>query len=393
MRYRILILAILSILALSACNLSSSDDATATPESQPLESPTGVQPAGRPSVTIVSPQNGSSVVVNQPIILSVNATDTVGVTRVQLFVNDQIVRTSSSASPEGDMNWTQVFDYTPRDQGTITLRVVAYRGSVSSDPFQITVTVNPTQVRPTATIPPAVDAIPTINPYDYTCRVQVVVAALNFRTGPSLDYAVIQRLGYGDVVPIIGRLPDNTWLKLRYGGVTEGWVFAELVTVYGNCDNVPALQGPATATPTGQAIVPTNTSAPATATSIPATAIPTEPPLPNLTITNIDGPANLVIASGETTVTERYSVNITNMGGALDDQFSTVALVLPGGTQFDLGVVANLSAGQSISLSTDVTFDTTGALVLQFTVDSNLQITESSELDNSVVLNVNVTSN
>jgi uncharacterized protein YraI len=251
--------------------------------------------------------------------------------------------------------------------------------------------VNHTQARPTATTQPAANVIPTINPYDYTCRVQVTVAALNFRTGPSLDYAVIQRLGYGDVVPIIGRLPDNTWLKLRYGGVTEGWVFAELVKIYGNCDNIPAVQGPATATSTGQPIVPTNPPAPATATNIPSTAIPTEPPVPNLTITNIDGPDNVTIPTGETTVTERYSVNITNIGGALDNQFSTVVLVLPGGTQFDLGVVANLAAGQSISLGTDVTFDTTGSLILQFMADSNAEITESNELDNSVVLNVTVT--
>lgn len=387
MRYRIPVLALLFILALSACTLGSDDDnATPTVDTQTLASPT---PTGRPTVSIISPQTGSEVVVNSPILMSVNATDTVGVTRVQLLVDGQIARTFSSENPTGDPNNNLVIDYTPREQGDVILQVVAYRGTVASDPAEITVFVRGNQTQITATTQPE-SGIPTIDPFDPTCRA-LINTALNFRTGPSTDYARIRTLSYGEVLPIIGRIGDNTWLKLRDGSWSEGWVSADYVATYGNCNNVPIVQAPAT--PTSQnAPTATNTTVPATntATTVPATTVPTEPPKPNLVVSNVDGPDTVTIPSGETSVAEQFNVNVTNLGGALDTQFSTVAIMLPGGTQFDVGVVANLGAGQSISLGTTITFDTAGTFALQFTVDSDAQIDESNEIDNSVVFNVTV---
>lgn len=387
MRYRIPVLALLLIFALSACNLGSDDDATPTVDTQTLSSPT---PTGKPTVSIISPQTGSEVVVNSPILMSVNATDTVGVTRVQLLVEGQIARTFSSENATGDTNKNLVIDYTPRASGNIILQVIAYRGPVASDPAEITVVVRGSQTQITATAQPDTGGIPTIDPFDTTCRA-LINTALNFRTGPSTDYDRIRTLSYGEMLPIIGRIGDNTWLQLRDGSFREGWVSADYVATYGNCNSVPIVQGPATPTSQNPPTATATTSVVInTATSVPPTSQPTDPPQPNLVVTNIDGPSTVTIPSGETTVDEPFNVNVTNLGGALDTQFSTVAIILPNGTQFDVGVVANLGAGQSISLGTTITFDAPGVYALQFTVDADLQIDESSEIDNSVVFNVTV---
>ncbi len=165
MRYRIALLLCAAVWVLSACNLSSTG-----PQSAPT--PTGAA-SGKPVVTIQSPQDGAEVVVNEQILVSANASDAVGVTRVQLFADDQIVKTVSSETPGGDPNLNVLLDYTPNKTGTLTLQVIAYRGAVASDPAEITVTVRQNQAQVTATMGSQPNNIPVIDPYDPTCRVLV----------------------------------------------------------------------------------------------------------------------------------------------------------------------------------------------------------------------------
>jgi len=79
----------------------------------------------KPDVTIVSPTDGSEYVVNNQVLVSVTASDSIGVTRIQLFANDSIVKTVSSESLSGDRTLPAVLDYTPRAAGTVNLRVIA----------------------------------------------------------------------------------------------------------------------------------------------------------------------------------------------------------------------------------------------------------------------------
>lgn len=76
-------------------------------------------------------------------------------------------------------------------------------------------------------------------------------------------------------------------------------------------------------------------------------------------------------------------MSITNQGGPLTTQFSNIAQILPVGDEFDVGVVGSLDTNQSISLSVDVTFTNTGTFSLQFTADSEDDVDESNEVDNS----------
>lgn len=66
-----------------------------------------------------------------------------------------------------------------------------------------------------------------------------LVDRLNVRSVPSLEdeVQIIGVLDYGDIVPVVGRLPDHSWYEVIFRGV-RGWVVAELVIIT-NPDRVP----------------------------------------------------------------------------------------------------------------------------------------------------------
>ncbi len=386
MRYRIALF--LLVITLTACNLSAGG-------AQNVPTPTG-SASGNPVVTILSPQDGAQVSVNQQILVSANANDPVGITRVQLYANGSIVKTVSSETPGGDPNLNVLLDYTPSTPGSVTLQVIAYRNATASDPAQITVTViaaqTPTQAS-LSTQPPVV-VVPPINPYDPTCRV-LVNTPLNFRTGPGTVYDRISLLATGTVAPITGRTGDNSWYQVRVG-YTTGWVSGGYVTLYGNCQNVGIPPIPPTPTvqifPTFTPPAPTNTL---TLTPQPPTNTPT-PGLPDLVVTNLSlvgGGSTIQLGAGNTPVTATFSATITNTGLGPTTQFNNVINVNPPGTDTPLGVVSNLDPGESIVLNVDVTFNVTGTYTVQVRADSDSQITEVSEVNDSALTTITVTAN
>lgn len=361
----------------SACNLVSEQElesqiaATATADAQI-----------KPVIVINSPPNGTEVIVNTQVIVSVSATDQIGLTRVTLMANNQLVDSVTSQSPNGDRQINALLDFTPNTAGSVTLQAFAFRGSVSSDPATITIFVRQNQQQVTATPAPQ-PGVPTIDPNDPTCRA-LVTAGLNVRSGPSTAYPVLTVLAPGSVVPIIGRLPDNTWWQIRAGAIV-GWVSAQFTNVYGNCTGVPVIAPP----PTPTSGVPTLTLAP---TSTLTPIAPTATPLPaDLVVTNISGP-NLLSLGGNPSVTSNYSVTITNIGGTQTGQFNNVIRINPGGAETALGVVANLLPGESIILNVNLTFTSTGDFIIEVRADSSNQVTEVTEANNVGFFNVTVTS-
>lgn len=389
MRYRIalftLIIGLLAGSVLSACNLSSSG----VPASAPT--PTGGA-SGSPVVTILSPQNGAEVLVNQQLLVSANANDPVGITRVQLFANGQIAKTVSSETPGGDPNLNVLLDYTPTTTGTLTLQVIAYRGAVASEPAEITLSVrqNQAQVTSTQVAPPII--VPPINQFDPTCRV-LVNASLNLRTGPGTVYDRISVLATGTVAPITGRTSDNSWYQIRVG-ITTGWVSSAYVTLYGNCQNVGIPPIPPTPTRIVTAtFVPTNTL---TLTAQAPTATPTAG-LPDLVVTNLSlVEPSLQLEPGDAPTSGTFSVTITNTGLSATTQFNnTIRVTAPSSTVTDaaLGVVASLAPGESIVLNISLTFTESGLHTIQVRADADTQITETSEVNNTAITTVTVDSN
>ena len=390
MRYRIALLILAVMVGVSACNLSSSGG-----DAQPSPTVTGTATAA-PVVTILSPPNNSEILVNQQLLVSANATDSVGVTRVQLFANGQIAKTVSSETPGGDQNLNVILDYTPTAVGALNLQVIAFRGSTASQPAQLLLTVRQNQAQVTATLPPAPPIVPPINPNDPTCRV-LVNAPLNFRTGPGTNYDRISVLATGTVAPITGRTADNSWYQIRVGTRT-GWVSGAYVTLYGNCQNIGIPPIPPTPTTiivaTATGIPPTNTL---TTTAQPPTFTPT-PGLPDLIVTNLSllNPLPFTLGAGNTPTTGTFSVTITNTGGSATTQFNnTITVTNPSSvaTDFPLGVVSGLAPGESIVLNIGITFTVTGVHNVQVRADSDSQITEASEVNNTALMTVDVGAN
>ena len=215
-----------AILALAACNLDSGAPAdgiraTSTPE-------------GPPQIRILQPAAGDEFAIGEEILVSVEAVDSIGVSRVQLFVDNRIVKSISSQSLQGDLTMRAILNYVPADEGRLNLRVVAYRAAEVSLPDEIEVTVRESSAQVTAAPRQAGD-IPYI-PRDGVCRALVNVR-LNFRQGPSTAYGIITVLDSGDLAPIIGRVGDNSWWQLNVDNQI-GWVSAEFTSEYGDCSRV-----------------------------------------------------------------------------------------------------------------------------------------------------------
>lgn len=377
MRYRIGLMLALVAFALSACNLSSEPPT-------PAVTPTG-QASGKPVVTINSPADGDEFVVDEDILVSASATDGQGVTRVQLLANGQIVRTVSAESPTGDTRLDVLLDYTPAQEGTVTLEVIAYRSAVASDPASVEIEIREDEADVTATSQPG-NNVPIIDPNDPTCRALTNVG-LNFRTGPGTNFSRIATIPAGIQVPIQGRLSDNTWWQVRYSSQI-GWVSAQFTTIYGICSGIPVVQPPASPTPANQPTStppptftpnPTNTPPP---TSIPAAA--------DLVAGTIRGSQTVVIPAGETEVTEEYTVTITNTGGRATGQFENLIILLPDNEVIPLASVGGLDPGQSIVLEVDVTFTTTGINTIRVRADEGNNIDEQFENNNENVYQVDV---
>lgn len=222
-------LAIAICLVLSACNLQGNG-------AEPDLAQATALPEGPPTITIESPSAGDEFILGEEILVSVEAADSIGVNRVQLFVDDQIVRTVSSESLRGELEMKAILNYAPQraDLGPINLRAVAYRGVVVSQPDEIQVIVRESAAEVLAT-PIQQSGVPFI-PNDGVCRA-LINAGLNFRTGPGTGNQIMSVLSSGTLAPISGRNSDHSWWRLNVES-RVGWVSADFTTEYGDCSRV-----------------------------------------------------------------------------------------------------------------------------------------------------------
>lgn len=375
MRYQLSLLSLLLLLLLSACNLGSPEPATLVPilTEQPL--------ATKPEISIISPSSGAQFSVNEQILVTVKATDTVGVTRVQLFSDGIIVKTISSETATGDLEFDGILDFTPRVEGDYTLRVLAFRGAIASDAAEITVTVGQGQVSVTQR-----SDVPTgpVIPNDGLCRVLLNVN-LNFRTEPTTTRDnVITVLESGTLALVAARLADFSWWKINVNN-RVGWVSGgeQYTTAYGNCQTVP-IENFTVNTPT---YTPT-----ATATATPtATRTATAAPLPDLIVPTFvvnSGNTTITIPSGQTQVTVQFSYTVKNQGGQASGQFHAQMRV--GGQVVDLGVIGSIDPGEIITLTQDYTFTAVGQYDIRLDVDTDNQVNEQIEVNNRADMSVTV---
>lgn len=388
------LLAMLIVLT-AGCNLGNAPDPTANPiaTSQP-------DLLDRPQVTIEAPNTGDEFIVDEQLFVRATGRDAVGVTRMQLFANGQIVKTVSSQALAGEPTLDATLDYIPRSTGEVTLRVLAFRNAVASEPAEIVITIVDDRddivvtTRPdagsgsgdtgTGSSGSGSSGGPVI-PNDGVCRALTNVG-LNLRTEPTTTREnIITTLESGTLAPIIARLGNNSWWKLSVNG-RIGWVAAEFTTIYGNCQFVP-IENVIINTPT-----PFPTSVPsATHTRTPTpTFTPSNTPQPalsDLVVTALVGEETITLTGGEE-ATEEYAVTVTNLGGGSSGQFRVT--LRADGVEYDLGVVGNLGVRESIVLTQDVVFDTVGEFDVVVDVDPNDAVDEVSEVNNRGNLPVEV---
>lgn len=381
----------------AACNLTSE-------RPQPTALPPSLATAGasRPAVTISTPADGAEVVVGTDILIRGQASDSQGVTRVQLVANDRIVRTISSESSGGDRNMAVTIDYRPVVTGRLKLEVVAWRGNVAGKPTSLTLQVraNPGQVL--ATIAP--DTTETvIDPNDPTCRVLTNIT-LNVRVNAGTDFQRITTLGSGDQLPVLARLVDDSWWQVSLRDGTAGWVAGRdpnnanerFVSIFGDCTLIPALPLPQP-DETSQTPTPGSTPAPAAGpggddgSGAPGTDTDSgggDAGRPDLSVVRLQGPARVTLG-GEASVSAGFEVTVSNGGAAPGGRFR-VSLGGIAGADPATVTVNGLGPGESISFSFELTFDETGDVELTATVDSAGEVDESDENNNSATHSVTV---
>jgi hypothetical protein len=214
----------------------------------------GEKVAGVPTVVVNSPPSGSQVQVGQEVIIQATATDSRGVTRVELLVNGVLYHSDVSPNPQGQSPFISQQSWRAPASGTYTLMVKAYNaadgvsqpaaiiinvaGVVTPTPGQPTATptVTPTSVpdTPTATwTPVVVTATPIPVPDTPTATwTPVVVTATPTATptGCALDAAFVADVTVPDgTVSSPGARIDKIW-RIRNSGSCSwesgyAWVF------------------------------------------------------------------------------------------------------------------------------------------------------------------------
>ncbi len=79
---------------------------------------------------------------------------------------------------------------------------------------------------------------------------------LNVRSGPGPNFSSVTVISHGDVVTLLGRNADGTWVKIRLSNGTEGWINAGYITTNVAISSLPIVDG-STGTGTPTAVVTT----------------------------------------------------------------------------------------------------------------------------------------
>lgn len=113
--------------------------------------------------------------------------------------------------------------------GSLELTVNEVEPTPTPEPEEETVA----EAEPTATAAAGTSRPANINPGDADAAVN---SPANFRRGPGVGYGIIGGLDPGTQVSLTGRNEDATWFQIETEDGTEGWIFADLLTVNSNLD-------------------------------------------------------------------------------------------------------------------------------------------------------------
>ena len=222
-----------------------------------------------------------------------------------------------------------------------------------------------------------------------TCTVvSAAGTAVNVRSAPGTQYAVIGNLAAGQAYPVLGQLSGGEWYQVSVNG-QNGWVAASVTQLEGDCTNLAQVAAPA--------------NAQLAATQPPAQPSPTQPSAgstpsltptsqPTLTLTPSQTPAPL--ADLIVTITEanfnpdgtiHFSWTVNNIGTAtaVDFWVETCVDTTCGSGWF---VSTAVPPGGAFSATENPTINTPPAglfYVVTATVDVGNRVPESNENNNT----------
>ena len=234
-------IALLAALTL-ACNLTGGGDTPIPP------TPTPDAGAGNtlPVITVLWPPDGSEFVAGQEVVIRVSATDSVGVTRVELRSANAMLSSVPSPEQNGQQNFDALLSWTPTRSGPQALEVIAYRHRIASQavPLNLTIRQRASQIVATP-IPYGAAVAPAAPQPGAVCQVRVDVNELRFRAGPGTDYTILGLLDLGETLSVTGRNATGTWWQVNRGGQTA-WVSSDsrYSTPLSDCAAAPVVAAP-----------------------------------------------------------------------------------------------------------------------------------------------------
>lgn len=198
----------------------------------------------KPTVVILSPASGTQVKAGETVAIQSSATDVKGVTRIELWVDGSLVRSDDNPQQPPAFSVTQEWTAAVLGSHSVTVKAYNAAGRVS-DPATVTVSVVE-EVTATPTAPVGVTPPPGAPWATITAEV------LNVRKGPGTNYPVIGQLQQNDVVEIVGKNADGSWLRIVYpsGTIGRGWIFALYAQVRGSPASIPVVETPPPPGPT-----------------------------------------------------------------------------------------------------------------------------------------------
>lgn len=189
-----------------------------------------------PTVQIVAPASGQQVALGSDVEINVVANDQRGVTRLQMNVSG---RTSSSkAFPEPAAPAEALLRWRPDREGTFELEVIAYRGTVASEPALVTLQVlgrgdsitNPVSGQTTVTTTSAGE-----------CAARVLIGNLRMRAGPGTNFNNLGNFSLNEQLSVLGQNGVGDWVKIRRNDGSENWASnnPEWLELTGSCAALP----------------------------------------------------------------------------------------------------------------------------------------------------------
>jgi hypothetical protein len=187
----------------------------------------------------------------------------------------------------------------------------------------------------------------------------VTSETLNVRSGPGFAYNRIGTLRQGDVVTVIGTIPDYSWFYVQASNGL-GWINAQFVQLFNPAGGVAGIDQ--------VAVPPTPTPG--------ATATPAQPA--DISITNVNmSPQHPVLGQPFTA-----TVTVSNGGGAPTGSFAVAATFEPGGV-YAAAIVPNVEPFSQTVVNLSATLTVSGSATVQIVADLNNEVAESNEGNNT----------